>query len=96
MSSNWRLELGRHIGATYAQVPAVAAALVAGSAARGHADRSSDIELFVAWSRPPTDEERDGVASAVAADHRLIDFNDDWECWDCSSAEPPPMPQTAA
>ena len=42
----------------------VAAVLLGGSAARGHADRYSDIELFVIWREPPTEADR---AMAIAA-----------------------------
>jgi hypothetical protein len=38
--------------------------LLGGSAARGHADRYSDIELFVIWREPPTEADR---AMAIAA-----------------------------
>lgn len=42
----------------YADNPAVAAVLLAGSVARGLADDLSDIELDVYWRRPPSDDER--------------------------------------
>ena len=42
----------------------VAAVLLGGSAARGHADQYSDIELFVIWREPPTEADR---AMAIAA-----------------------------
>jgi hypothetical protein len=51
------------IAAAYAAEPAVAAVIVGGSTAHGHADRHSDLELFVAWSRPPTEDDR---AAAIA------------------------------
>ena len=54
----WRLALARQIGATYALNPNVAVVCVAGSVARGWADRYSDIELDVYWSTPPSDAER--------------------------------------
>jgi predicted nucleotidyltransferase len=59
----------------------VAAVLIAGSASRGDADRDSDIELLVAWAEPPTEAQRRLIVEPLAADHRLFDFDDDWECW---------------
>jgi uncharacterized protein DUF4037 len=46
------------VAAAYANNPKVAAALLAGSVARGLADESSDIEVDVFWRVPPTDGER--------------------------------------
>ena len=54
----WRLALARQIGAAYGVSPNVAAVYIAGSVARGWADRYSDIELDVYWSTPPSDGER--------------------------------------
>ena len=54
----WRLALARQIGAAYGVSPNVAAVYIAGSVARGWADRYSDIELDVYWSTPPSDAER--------------------------------------
>jgi hypothetical protein len=79
--SRWRVELGRRVGAAYTQDSNVAAVLIAGSAARGDADRDSDVELMVAWAEPPTDAQRRAIVEPLAADHRLFDFDDDWECW---------------
>ena len=54
----WRLALARQIGAAYGVSPNVAAVYIAGSVARGWADRYSDIELDVYWTTPPSDAER--------------------------------------
>jgi hypothetical protein len=61
--------------------PNVAAVLIAGSASRGDADRDSDVELMVAWAQPPTEAQRRLIVEPLAVDHRLFDFDDDWECW---------------
>ena len=45
----------------YAANPKVAAALIGGSVARGLADASSDIELDVYWSSPPTAADREAA-----------------------------------
>ena len=46
------------IAPVYAANPKVAAVILAGSTARGDADRFSDIELGVFWHEPPTEDER--------------------------------------
>jgi hypothetical protein len=79
--SRWRVELGRRIGSAYVRDPSVAAVLIAGSASRGDADRDSDVELMVAWAQPPSEAQRRQIVEPLAADHRLFDFDDDWECW---------------
>jgi hypothetical protein len=79
--SRWRVELGRRIGAAYVRDPKVAAVLTAGSASRGDADRDSDVELMVAWAEPPTEAQRRLIVEPLTVDHRLFDFDDDWECW---------------
>jgi hypothetical protein len=79
--SRWRVQLGGLVGEAYARNPNVAAVLIAGSSARGHADRWSDIELMVAWHQPPSDAERRRIVEPLAADLRLYPFDDEWECW---------------
>lgn len=79
--SRWRVELGRRVGAAYLRDANVAAILIAGSASRGDADRDSDIELMVAWAEPPTEAQRRLIVEPLAADLRLYDYDDDWECW---------------
>lgn len=46
----------------------VAAVLLGGSSARGHADRYSDLELFVVWTEPPTEADRAAAISAAGGD----------------------------
>jgi hypothetical protein len=46
----------------------VAAVLLGGSSARGHADRYSDIELFVVWTEPPSDADRAAAISGADGD----------------------------
>ena len=66
----------------YASNPAVAAILLAGSAARGHADRFSDIELGVFWRRPPDDDERAAAIAAAGGDlERVYPFDPSDGCW---------------
>jgi predicted nucleotidyltransferase len=52
----------------YTGDPRVAAVLLGGSVARGHADRYSDIELSVAWREPPTEADRAAAITAAAGD----------------------------
>jgi hypothetical protein len=54
----WRRELGVQVAQAYAASPKIAAVALAGSVARGWADRYSDVELDVFWQEPPTDQER--------------------------------------
>jgi hypothetical protein len=53
-----RRAAAERIAPVYAANPKVAAVILAGSTARGHADRFSDIELGVFWHEPPTEDER--------------------------------------
>jgi predicted nucleotidyltransferase len=50
-----RRRLAEIVAPAYAANPKVAAVLLAGSVARGQADRYSDIEIDVYWHTPPTD-----------------------------------------
>src|SRR5215467_2489918 len=56
--SRWRYTLAQQIAPHYSANPKVAAVAVEGSVARGYADRSSDLDLAVFWSEPPTAKER--------------------------------------
>jgi hypothetical protein len=67
-ASSWRQAIARDIAPLYADNPAVAAVIVGGSSARGHADQYSDIELGVFWHTPPTDAERQIVVDRAGAD----------------------------
>lgn len=69
-ASAWRLQLARHIAAAYRRHAHVAAIGVAGSVARGYADRYSDIEIFVYWRQRVTVEERAAIAQEVGAEQR--------------------------
>jgi len=57
-ASAGRLALARQLAPHYCANPKVAAVAVAGSVARGYADRFSDLDLVVFWSLAPTDQER--------------------------------------
>jgi hypothetical protein len=56
-----RVALARRAVRAYVDNPKVAAALIGGSVARGLADASSDIELDVYWSSPPTVADREAA-----------------------------------
>ena len=57
----------------YAGCTAVDAVMLSGSTARGDADRWSDTEVGVFWSRRPTTDEREAVARAAgASDLRMV------------------------
>jgi hypothetical protein len=58
-ASEWRRELARRIAPVYAAHPKVAAVILGGSAARGCADRFSDVELGIFWTALPADDERE-------------------------------------
>lgn len=64
-ASQWRADLARHVAPLYAANPHVAAVLLGGSTARGHADRYSDIELGVFWHQPPSEPERRAIAAQI-------------------------------
>src|SRR3954464_3093857 len=81
-ASQWPATLARQIAPNYAANPHVAAVLLGGSTARGHADRYSDIELGVFWHQPPTDAERQSAASAIHGDLvRLYPYDPAEEVW---------------
>ena len=81
-ASQWRHTLARPLARIYAENPHVAAVLVGGSTARGHADRYSDIELGVFWHRPPTDADRQTAANAISGDLvRLYPYYPAEEVW---------------
>ena len=81
-ASQWRAALAQQIAPNYAANPHVAAVLLGGSTARGHADRYSDIELGVFWHQPPTDAERQAVANQIQGDLvRLYPYDSAEEVW---------------
>jgi hypothetical protein len=67
-ASQWRHAFAQPLASIYAANPQVAAVLLGGSTARGHADRYSDIELGVFWHQPPTDADRQAAANAINGD----------------------------
>lgn len=66
----------------YATQVGVDAVMLSGSTARGDADRWSDVEVGVFWSRPPSSDERSAVAEAVrAAELRMVTEPDSGAPW---------------
>ncbi len=63
-----RRAFAEEAAAAYTGDSRVAAVLLGGSAARGHADRYSDIELFVVWTEPPTEADRAAAIAAAGGD----------------------------
>lgn len=57
-ASRWRLEMARGFSRAYEGIDEGRAVLLAGSVARGIADRYSDVEMMVFWDGAPTDEAR--------------------------------------
>jgi hypothetical protein len=61
--SRWRYDLAQRIAAHYHAHPQVAAVLVEGSVARDDADHSSDLDLAIFWTEPPTALERRDIVT---------------------------------
>jgi hypothetical protein len=80
--SLWRQSLARRIAPAYSTNPNIAAVILGGSTARGHADRYSDIELGVFWLQPPTEIERNS-AIVQSGGHliRLYPYDPIEEVW---------------
>src|SRR5260370_31582572 len=68
--SRWRYALAQQIASRYQVNPKVAAVLVEGSVARDYADRSSDIDLAVFWTEPPTAQERRDIVTRAGGRDR--------------------------
>lgn len=71
---------------SFASIPCVVAVALGGSAARGQADRYSDIELAVFWREPPQEEVRRSAITRSSADlHILFPFDEGEQVWceDC-------------
>jgi len=49
------LELAERIAETYRELPGLTVAMIVGSVARGIADQSSDLDLYLYWERPDRD-----------------------------------------
>jgi hypothetical protein len=81
-----RLAIAERVADGYRANPGVAAALVAGSVARGLADALSDIELDVYWHHPPTPQDRSAAVEG-AGWGRVYDEVDENEWADGLSAE---------
>jgi hypothetical protein len=72
-AARWRRTAVRPVLDAYAGAAGVDAVMLSGSTARGDADRWSDVEVGVFWSRPPATTERMAVAdTARVADIRLV------------------------
>jgi predicted nucleotidyltransferase len=81
-ASQWRRSFAQQLAPTYAANPHVAAVILGGSTARGHADRYSDIEVGVFWHQPPTDADRQSAANAINGDLvRLYPYDPVEEVW---------------
>ncbi len=81
-ASAGRLALAQQLASYYRTNPKVAAVLVEGSVARGHADRFSDIDLAVFWSGAPTEKERSDIIKHARGRHvQLFLYNRDEVCW---------------
>jgi hypothetical protein len=64
----FRRSLAERIAQSYASIPTVTAIFLGGSAARGHSDRFSDLEIGVIWNAPPTDDDRRNAIEEVGGD----------------------------
>ena len=97
-ASQWRFALAQRLAPLYAANPHVAAVMVGGSTARGHADGYSDIELGVFWNEPPTDEERRKAIEQAGGDViRLYPYVPDEGIWPddfMMGRSPPDQPQS--
>jgi hypothetical protein len=69
-ASRWRYALAQQIAPHYRANPKVAAMLVEGSVARDDADHSSDLDLAVFWTEPPTAQERRDIVTRIGGGYR--------------------------
>lgn len=67
-AANLRRKLASGIAGAYADNPSVAAVVLGGSAARGHADGYSDLEISVIWRHAPSEEDRARAIAAAGGD----------------------------
>ena len=80
--SRWRQTLAQRIAPVYASYPHVAAVIVSGSTARGHADKYSDIEIGVFRHEPPTDVARQEAVERSGGDLvRLYPHDPGYNVW---------------
>lgn len=81
-ASKARLALAQKLASFYRANPKVAAVAVAGSVARGYADRFSDIDLTIFWSVAPTDKERREIIKHAGGRHvQLVSPHEGETCW---------------
>lgn len=81
-ASIWRAEIAERIGKLYTDNPHVAAVILGGSTARGHADRYSDVEVGVFWHQDPSLGEREAVVNKANADLiYLYDYDESESVW---------------
>ncbi len=79
-ATRWRFALAEQIAAAYAHDPNAEVVMIAGSVGRGTADRYSDIEVDVYYTRPPTEDERRAAVARCGAALELLDEDaDEWE-----------------
>jgi predicted nucleotidyltransferase len=76
------LALAQKLAPYYRANPKVAAVAVEGSAARGYADRFSDLDLAVFWSFAPTGQERREIIEHAGGRHaELVASHGEVVCW---------------
>jgi hypothetical protein len=81
-SSQWRTAIAEQIAPLYASNPKVAAVMLGGSSARGHADQYSDMEIGVFWQHAPSDDDRRQVIEAAGADlNYLYEYDASESVW---------------
>jgi Nucleotidyltransferase domain len=81
-ASAGRFALAQQLAPHYDASPKVAAVAVAGTVARGDADRFSDIDLAVFWSHAPTEQERRAIIKRAGGRQvQLFPYNRDEACW---------------
>ena len=68
-ASAGRFALAQQLAPHYSASPKVAAVAVAGSVARGDADRFSDIDLAVFWVAAPTEQEHKEISKHARGRH---------------------------
>lgn len=80
--SIWRKQFATYVAQAYAAEPTVDAVLIAGSVARGHADKFSDANLRVFWQKPPTDVLRKRILQRIIADAKSVhSFEPSQQLW---------------
>jgi predicted nucleotidyltransferase len=84
-ASQWRRELVTQLAQLYADNSKVAAVMIGGSSARGHADQYSDVEIGAFWRESPTQQDREQIEQqfikSVPVDSRLYEYDADYCVW---------------